>query len=330
MAALPKQVEQDLQELAEYEKQLAAARGEAKPEDPNPADPKAAAPEVKPIDPQAPNAAAPEVKPEVPNWEQKYRTLQGMFDKQVPELHQQNKALAAQITALQEQMTALTQPKPAEKVKEPLVTDADVTEFGGPLLDVQRRVATEVAQSVVAPLQEELAKRNQEIVELKTAQTKTGGDVATLSFTQQLARDIPDFEAVNSDPKWIAWLDEVDPLTTEPRRTYAEFVYTNGNVAKLKVVVDLFKSTTGATQKDTSREAELQQRKTELERQITPSRTTSQNTTEAPANTKVYTEVEAADGFNRIRQMNTAGKYDEANKLEAELTLAYMEGRVRG
>lgn len=326
--ALPKQVERDLVELDAYEQQLKApaVSEETPPVVTDVADPATVAEPVK-----AEAKAAPVVEEEnSPTWAQKYRTLEGKYAVEVPRLHQQNKELATQLRAMQEQIDALKRPTPTAEPPVALVTAEDVTEFGGPLLDVQRRVATEVAQSVVAPLQEELAKRNQEIVELKTAQTKTGGDVATLSFTQQLARDIPDFEAVNSDPKWIAWLDEVDPLTTEPRRTYAEFVYTNGHVTKLKAVVDLFKSTTGATQKDTSREAELQQRKTELERQITPSRTTSQNTTEAPANTKVYTEVEAADGFNRIRQMNTAGKYDEANKLEAELTLAYMEGRVRG
>jgi hypothetical protein len=33
--------------------------------------------------------------------------------------------------------------------------------------------------------------------------------------------------------------------------------------------------------------------------------------------------------WNKTRNLNTSGKYDEAAKLEAELTAAYMEGRVR-
>jgi hypothetical protein len=34
--------------------------------------------------------------------------------------------------------------------------------------------------------------------------------------------------------------------------------------------------------------------------------------------------------FNTVRQLNIAGKYEEAAKLEAELSEAYMQGRVRG
>jgi hypothetical protein len=34
--------------------------------------------------------------------------------------------------------------------------------------------------------------------------------------------------------------------------------------------------------------------------------------------------------FNKVRDLNLAKKYDEASKLEDELSAAYMEGRVRG
>jgi curved DNA-binding protein CbpA len=44
---------------------------------------------------------------------------------------------------------------------------------------------------------------------------------------------------------------------------------------------------------------------------------------------KVYSEKEINRAWDRIRNLNTKGQYDEAAKLEAELTAAYIEGRVR-
>jgi hypothetical protein len=34
--------------------------------------------------------------------------------------------------------------------------------------------------------------------------------------------------------------------------------------------------------------------------------------------------------FDKVRDLNVSGKYDEAAKLENELSEAYMQGRVRG
>ena len=38
---------------------------------------------------------------------------------------------------------------------------------------------------------------------------------------------------------------------------------------------------------------------------------------------------ELNNAWTKIRTLNTQGKYDDAEKLEAELTAAYMEGRVK-
>jgi len=46
-------------------------------------------------------------------------------------------------------------------------------------------------------------------------------------------------------------------------------------------------------------------------------------------NSKVYSERELNNAWTKIRTLNTQGKYDDAEKLEAELTAAYMEGRVK-
>lgn len=95
--ALPKQVAQQLKEIEELEKQL-AGNAEPPPEETPPEEP---APEpAEPVSEEkpAPNA---ETKPnetktsEVPEetWQQKYRTLQGMYDAEVQDCMLRSKNL---------------------------------------------------------------------------------------------------------------------------------------------------------------------------------------------------------------------------------------------
>ena len=323
MPSLPKQVVQDMLDIEEMEKQYVVQTPPADPPpDETPVDPPAA--EAKPEgEQQKPKASTPEVDPNSPTWEQRFRSLQGKFDSEVPVLARQNKELLTQIEDLRRKVETKVEPQTPPKA-ESFVTDKDVTEYGAELIDVQRRVAKEV----MAPLQELVKQRDAEIAELKTMLTKTGGEVAAVTFEQRLSQAIPEFAKINSDPKWIAFLDEPDPYTMEPRRVFAEYAYNNGNVDKLKGIIDFFKTTTG--QNATPAVDERQLRQAELERQITPTRANSQPSTAPTAQTRIYTEGEMVSLFSQVRGMNVAGKYDEAAKLEAELSDAYVQGRVRG
>jgi len=318
MAALPKQVERDLQELEEYERTLAPQAGVSAEGTPGPDTPSTAAqPPEEPILSDPPTEVA--APPQDNVWEQKYRTLEGKYQAEVPRLHTANREMQRQIDELNAR-TALKVETPAE---ERLVTEKDVTDYGEDLLDVQRRVAREV----MAPLKAELAQRDTKIAQLEAEVHKATGDVSSVTFESRLTKAVPIFDQLNVDPKWIAWLDERDPYTGEPRRSYAEFVYNNGDVAKLKNVVDFYlKSTSTEAPPPDSR----QQRQAELERQITPTRTTSTAQITTPASTRIFTEAQASKLFDDVRRMNIAGNYDDAAKLEAELSDAYMQGRVRG
>ena len=91
------------------------------------------------------------------DFKQKYNTLKGKYDAEVPRLHQQVKQLTEEISAFRKEMTAKKEEptKPKEKVS--LVTDADREEFGEDLLNVQRKVAQEVAQDYEEKLEQQNA-----------------------------------------------------------------------------------------------------------------------------------------------------------------------------
>jgi hypothetical protein len=320
--ALPKQVEAQLKALEELEKQLtqgnepkpaepAEPSEDPKPADP-PADPKPADPEPKPADPKP----AP-VDPEVPEekWEQKYKTLKGMYDAEVPRLHADVRELKSQVESLRK----AAETKPVEvkpTTPEKLVTDADVEAFGSDLIEVQRKVAREVA----AEFRSELDAMKAENQKLRDQLTATGTQVSEATFEQRLHRLVPDFQDVNVNPQWIEWLNEVDPLLRAPRKSVAQDAFNRGDAEAVAHYIGMFKQSITPVKptKDVTEE---------LERQVQPNRTASSN---APVSQKgkTYTTADIDKMFKQVAELGNRGKVEEAKKLEAEIDAAYMEGRV--
>lgn len=258
-------------------------------------------------------------------WKQKYKTLQGMYDAEVPRLHQQVKDLTSKLDDLANQVKNADEE--VEKAKEQakyeqlqnLVTDEDRQEFGDDLIAVQRKVAREEA----AELYKQLEAVQGENAQLREMLEQTGSKVTQNSFEQELHRLVPDFAQVNTDPEWVKWLDEHDPLLRAPRRVVAEKSYSEGDAESVAHFVNLFK------QSQQVAEPAKQAVDKELESQIQPSKSTSSPNTPAPKG-KTYTNDQIRAMFVKITQMQKAGKSDEARKLEAEIDSAYMEGRVAG
>lgn len=316
--ALPKQVEAQLRELEALEKQLNDAQNPA-PADPapNPAeppqDPQPAPAEPKPVEP-TPTPTEPVVAEE--KWEQKYKTLKGMYDAEVPRLHADLRDLKAQVDALRK--AAETKPvepaKPA--VAEKLVTDADVEAFGSDLIEVQRKVAREVA----AEFRGELDAMRAENEKLREQLNNTGTQVSEASFEQRLYRLVPDFETVNADPKWIAWLNEVDPLLRAPRATVAQQAFNRGDAEGVAHYVAMFKKSIAPVEPTADKT-------TELELQIQPNRSAT-STPPASQKGKIYTNADIEKMFRKATDLGVKGRVEEAKRLEAEIDAAFMEGRV--
>jgi hypothetical protein len=316
--ALPRQVEAQLRELEALEKQLAEGQNPA-PADPEPTqaeppqDPQPAPAEPTPVEP-TPTPTEPVVAEET--WQQKYKTLKGMYDAEVPRLHADLRELKGQVDSLRK----ASETKPVEPVKpkaaEKLVTDADVEAFGQDLIEVQRKVAREVASE----FRGELDAMRAENEKLREQLTSTGTQVSEASFEQRLYRMVPDFEAVNANPKWIAWLNEVDPLLRAPRSSVAQQAFNRGDAEGVAHYVAMFKQTVAP--------AEQKADKTdELERQLQPNR----GATSAPPTSqkgKVYTNADIEKMFRKAADLGTKGQLDAAKKLEAEIDAAFMEGRV--
>jgi hypothetical protein len=317
--ALPKQIEQQQRELEELEKQLKAQSEappaeETKPEAQDPPDEKPESPPDVQDDKEQrpPQPVTPDTSEDV--WQQRYKTLEGKYSAEVPRLHAQVKDLMAQLNQLQETMK---KPEPKEEPEiQKLVTDADVEAFGSDLIEVQRKVAREVAQEFkkdIDALRSENAKLREELLQ-------TGSQVGAVSFETRLYQLVPDFAQVNADPKWVAWLDETDPIIRGPRRTVAQDAFNRGDAEAIRDYVQMFKALSAEPPEDNKRKAEL-------ERQVQPNRSASS----APPSSqkgRTYSTKDIEKMFEKAAKLNATQKFDEAQKLEAEIDAAYMEGRV--
>jgi hypothetical protein len=332
--ALPKQVQKQLDEVEELEKQLEAQgeEVEAKPEvkkkktskKAKAKDTEVEVTDDEPIEEPVAVEATPandSVEEVSESFKQKYATLRGKYDAEVPRLHQQVKELTDQMNAIRDEAEAAKKAE-AEKPKEKVsyVTDADREEYGDDLIDFQRRVAKEASQEY----EDRFEQQAKVIEQLQQQISNTGSQVGEVGFTQKLNNLVPGFDQLDNDERWVAWLNEYDPMTRGPRRDQAQAAFNAGDAEAVAHYVGLFRESVEPVANGKS------DRDTELEKQVTPSRSASTVTNKSSSkNSKVYSERELNNAWTKIRTLNTQGKYDDAEKLEAELTAAYMEGRVK-
>jgi hypothetical protein len=327
--ALPKQVQAQLAEVEELEKALSTREDKPKDADKAKAEDQADT-EVEATNPETEEKARPDkAKPADTSptdvadetFEHKYKTLLGKYDAEVPRLQQQVRDLKLKLDAF-EKAKAETPSEPTKsKEKVSYVTDADRAEFGEELLDVQRRVAREVAEEY----QEQIAAQAKVIKELEAKITNTGSQIGQMTFAQKLTQLVPDFEQVDRDERWVAWLNGHDPMLRAPRRTQAKAAFDAGDAEAVAHYVNLWKASIADTQ-----EPVKAKRQAELEKQVAPNRSANSVKTQSVGrDSKVYSAREVEAAWTKIRTLNTRGMVDDAAKLEAEITAAYLEGRVR-
>ena len=338
--ALPKQVQAQIKEVEEIEKQLnAQSETVEKPKETKKkkvskkakkTEEVAADTEVEVTEEQPPEdepvleeaAPADDSHEEVTDaFEQKYSTLRGKYDAEVPRLHHQVRELTEQMDAIRKDAEAVKKvesEKPKEKVS--YVTDADREEYGDDLIDFQRRVAKEASQEYEGRFEQQA----KVIEELQKQISNTGSQVGEVGFAQKLNNLVPGFDQLDNDERWVAWLNEIDPMTRGPRRDQAQSAFNSGDADAVAHYVSLFRESVEPVANGMS------DRQTELEKQVAPNRSASSTATRSVGKeSKIYSANELEKSWTKIRTLSSDGKYDDAAKLEAELTLAYMEGRVK-
>lgn len=324
--ALPKAVQQQLEEA---DRIVADINGEKTGEDSSETNPVnqqvdqdiQADPPLNDLPPD--NTVSQETKqPEVPEekWAHKYHTLKGMYDAEVPRLHSQVREMQTQIQQLIADKAAVEATKVEQKqVVESLITEQDKEAFGPDLIDLIER-ATE---SKVGTLREREAQLVQEIKELK-GQLGSVSERQVVSdkdrFLAGLGQQVSDWESLNVDQGFLAWLQQVDPVYGIPRQAALANAYEILDVNRVANIFKAYKQTLPQTPAPSKAKQELQ-------RQVAPTRTRSTTTPSDNVNDKIFTNQDIEQFYNDWRR----GFYDEqeAADMEKQIHTAIAEGRIR-
>lgn len=261
--------------------------------------------------PAADPAPAPTTTPPAPaegddKWEARYKTLHGKYNAEVPRLHAALKERDSKLNSLTEEVEALKAAVSAAP-RESLIKPEEVNEFGEPLVDLIRRAARDEMSVKDA----EIAKLKREVESVKTTTVEN----KEVSFFDKLAKDVPDWMAINDDPDFHAWLGEVDDLTGAQRQEILSAAEEKRDADRVARFFKAFKK----VQENKSAAATAS-----LDSQIAP---TASRVEDPPKGKKIWTRAEIADFYAKDRRGELTEQ--QASAIDAEIQMAIREKRVR-
>lgn len=318
--ALPKAIQQQVEDADRLVQEMHGDKTGTIPETDPPQDPNVDPQPAAPVSTETP--PVPAEPPQDTKWENKYHTLKGMYDAEVPRLHNQVRELQTQmqqvLDAKQEAEARAAQAQ-QDTVKS-LITEQDKEAFGTDLIDLIER-ATE---SKVATLKTREGELLNEINELKN-QLGSVSERQVVSdkdrFVFGLSQKVSDWEQLNVDAGFIAWLSEVDPVYGLPRQMALSNAYNALDVDRVASIFNTYKTLVAPKPTD-------KQPKPSLQSQVAPTRSRATSApTASDANQKFWTSDEIENFYTEWRRGFLED--DEAARMEKEIHAAIAEGRVR-
>jgi hypothetical protein len=328
---LPRQVKKQVTEADRLIAELNAPPGEA-PVDPPatpanpPADPpqNSAQPPEPPANPAAPEPANPPAPP-AEDWEQKYRVLQGKYDKETSALRTENVRTNERLLVLEQLLANMSRPQevPAApsaddtRAGKKYIKKEDLDEYGQDMVDMVQRAAREVTEA-------ELAAVRRENAELRDRVGRDLGASAHERMMTQLRTDVPDWEQINVAEKFVAWLEEADIFSGLKRRDALTKAYNNNDGARVVGIFKAFKREDSAT--DPAPTPAARTPTVDKGTLVAPGTPRSSPAAAPGDNKRMWKQAEIAEFYDRKRRGKIPN--DVATSTEREIALAVKENRV--
>ena len=265
------------------------------------------------------------------DWQQRYLTLQGKYNQEVPTLRGDVQRLTGQLEQLQASLAEMRTPPPAPATT--VVPDADVDTYGSELVTAARRWA----RAEVAGELDELKREMGEIRSTtKTVQQDTAATKKQTVFQNTLSGLDADptigtqWRVVNDNPEFIAWLEQADPFTGTQRMALLRDAFGRGDVVRTGAFFKAYINEHTARQVPAVAQPTPQ---TETGRPTlgdfaTPGRASGQAPGGAPADKRIWTQPAIAAFYRDLTKGAYRDKVAEAAKLEADIIAAAAEGRI--
>ena len=307
MSSIPSTVQRQAQEADALQAQLATTAASDTAAAPAPAI-------APPVAAPAPEAASAEKQ-----WEQKYRSLQGILNARTAELTAQNKAYESQLGQLQRQFNELTEALKAQKEepKKPATPDPrDVEQFGGDLVEMVRKYASQYFEAVSGSLSSVAQRLDHRVSALEQTVNGTSEKVARTQeeqFYVILDQAVPDWRAVNESEAFLDWLAVEDGVYGVTRQAALNHAHSRFDAKRVVAIFNQFKAGRPAAPS--------------LEAQVAPR---SASAAPVPATAPAAAEFLSQRFIEQFYRDDARGKYtpQQAAEIEARINAAVREGRV--
>ena len=261
------------------------------------------------------------------SFEQKYKTLQGMYNAEVPQLKANNQNLTNRLNQMEQLITSMDAAKsapPAEPVKPPsLVTQADIDEYGESI-DVMRKVSKEesaAAQNRIAELENKLHQLQSNVLPKVEQAAKNAKTSQEQIFWSELNKAVPKWQEINSNQDFQTWLLQTDPLTGISRQSYLDDAQRQFDAARVSNFFTTWESLNGSPNAQSAKPIK------ELDKQIAPKR--GRNTgTPAMNPGQQYSPADITQFFKDVQLGKYKGREKERDRIERDIFAAQADGRI--
>jgi len=327
--SLPAQVRRQIEAADNHYKSLEQANTEGDPSAPDEGSNEL--PSADNSDETPPEPKVVEQQPEAPkqednSFEQRYKSLQGMYNAEVPKLHAERRELTARVTHLETLLASLNT-QAAKPVDTPaqLVTDNDRAEYGDSI-DVMRRVSQEVGASAQQRIDqlEAMVRQMQTTVIPRIEQVASRQAVnADQQFWADLTANVPEWQSINSAPAFQSWLLEIDPMSGISRQTYLEDAQRNLDAQRVAMFFKTWSGNAGTA----VAQPQVPAATSELQRQVAPGRGKSGAPVQG-SDRKTYTRTDIAVFFDDVRKGAYKGREEERARIERDIFAAQRDERI--
>jgi gas vesicle protein len=266
-----------------------------------------------PVQDQTPVApVAPTPAPVAPNWEEKYRVLDGKYKAEVPRMAAEIRDLKASMQMLQDQLAAQPATPAASPIPEGMTPAEVVEQFGEDFAKAVGSIATQIAEQRVTKVREEFKPQIERV-------EKTAADSQRDAYMRELARLVPDWQQIDTEDNFTAYLDEADEFTGRSRRFFFNEADKHMDAPRVAKFFQAFKgNSTPAPAAPVVPAAP-----SAIDAMVQPS---AVRATQAPQGRRHWTQRDIAQFYADQRR----GRYTpaDAKRIESDLFAAQREGRI--
>lgn len=298
---------------------------------PTPAPPTSEAPPAPaPVAPVAPTPAPTPAPQGEENWEHKYNSLKGRYDRQEQQLQQLSGRLEdmSKVMATMSVVSPDAPPTP-KRSKDRLITPKDETEYGSEFIDVVKRAARDILNEELEPIDQRLDQFGRQVQSVTQVTTLSARD----RMEQDLTTAVPNWRVQNNDPRFLAWLRLPDVYSGAIRGEMLRRAYEANEAHRVIAFFKGFLTDEAAADPQATTPAPVtpEGNKPSLEDFAAPgrARTAAPAPPTGPTEKPIISRAEISAFYRDVAAHKYRGREEEQANLEKQIFEAQAEGRIR-